>query len=334
MGLLLPLSKKRRTEHLTSQLFVFYGEEDYLIQQRISVLKNELADPLTGVERYDGEEVDLPDLAASLQSAPLLFGERLVVIKNVDLSQSSWDVLLPSLKLIPSGTKVVFWAKAVSLKSKLLKYVQEKGEVLEYRPYAEWEGQQAASWIKKQVESLGKEISFEAAMLLLEICGSNLQKLSSEIDKLVTYVGARKVISIPDVQTLASPGESSVFSLLGALALKDRQAALRVLQLLITNKVDFSGMLSLLANQYRVMLFSKGLPEFNRTPQKIAPEVGANPYFVKKCLEKAGKFTEEELKKDLALILDADLKLKSGEEIPTTLELLCWSLCEGGKAKE
>jgi DNA polymerase III delta subunit len=63
------------------------------------------------------------------------------------------------------------------------------------------------------------------------------------------------------------------------------------------------------------------------SPQKAAPQLGASPYYLKKCQEKGRNFSEEELKKYLSLLLQADLDLKSGKEQLTVLELLLTSLC-------
>ena len=85
--------------------------------------------------------------------------------------------------------------------------------------------------------------------------------------------------------------------------------------------------LSLLAKQYRTILQIKGVSGSNRNASHIAQTIGANPFFVRKCMEKEKNFKAEELAQNLNLLLEADLKLKTGGSQDSTFELLLTSIC-------
>ena len=323
----LPLSRKRSGELLPKQILLYYGDEGFLIQQKIDVLKQSIANASLNVEQIDGSRASLENVVSALQTYPLLSGEKLVIIKDIDLKGMDWDHLVPSLKMIAKGTQVVFYASGVSKKSKLVKFIDDVGEVYEFRTYAEWEGPQVVAWIKRWVDSFGKKINNKAAEELQSVCGNSLRKLSSEIEKLIAYIGERKNIEMEDIQSLASPGETNVFALSNALANKNLKQSLSAFRVLYKNKIEPFRLLSLLANQYRIMLFSKGLPPFEKNAQRIAPRVGASPYYVKKCLARSQHFSEEELRNNLELILETDLKLKTGEQPLAVLDLMLASLC-------
>ncbi len=312
---------------MANQLYLFFGEEDFLIEERIAEMKKGVSNPSMNVEQIDGEEPDLAEIISALQTQPLLTGEKLLIIRNVDLKSKVWDEILPSLKIIPQGTTVVFWASSVSRASKLYKLVDDIGEVYEFKSFADWQQDQVISWITRRVSSLGKEIDYEAAEQFQDICGNNLHKLSSEIDKLLTYVGDQRKIKKEDVLALASPGEISEFALSDALMQKNLKKSLAAFQILYKNKADLFRILSLLAANYRTILQIKEFAGFKRNAKKIAETVGANPYFVRKCMEKEKNFEVEELKRNLELILDTDLKLKSGFSRLSTFEFLLTSLC-------
>lgn len=319
------LERKRRGEPLAKQVYLFYGDEDLLIQEKINGLKKSLADSTLNIEQIDGEKPDLERIISALQTQSLLLGNKFIIIKNIDLKLSIWDEVMPALKTIALGTTVVFWAQKAGKRSKLYKLIDEIGEVYEFKSFAPWEQDQVVSWIMRRSKELGKGMGRDAAMALQEICGSGLRKLSSEVEKLVTYVGDQPQITAKDVEALASPGQLSVFVLSDAIADKDLKKALSAFRILQRNKIELFPILSLLANRYRIMLVGKSV----RDPARIAQTLKASPFYVKKCLAKAGKFNQGELKKNLELILETDLKLKSGESQVTTFELLLTSLCGG-----
>jgi DNA polymerase-3 subunit delta len=316
---------------LARQVFLLYGEEDFLIDERINELKKSVVNPSLNFEQIDGEDPIIENIISAMQTQPLLGGDKLIVIRNLDLKSGICDELVPSLKVISPGTRVVFCASSVSKRSKLYKLIEDIGEVAEFKTFAEWEQDKVVSWITRKFRSQGKEINKKAAELLQEICGNNLRKLDSEIDKLITFVGTEKVVKNEDVLALASPGEINVFALSNALSEKNLKKSLSAFQVLYKNKVDLFRMLSLLATNYRLMLQVKCFSGSSADPRKIAQSLCANPYFVRRCMEKAINFTKEELETNLELLLEAGLKIKSGEKQESTLELLLTALCSSEK---
>lgn len=313
---------------LAKQILLFYGDEEFLIQEKVNDLKRKVSNPDLNVEQLDAESIGVENIVNALQTAPLLLGERLLIIKNLDLKQKVWEALIPSLESLAMGTTVIFWASSMDKRSKFFKAINKLGDVYEFRAFADWEQEQVVAWIIKIAKALGKSFERSAAAQLQEVCGNNLRKLDSEINKIVTYVGERKTIKSEDVLLLASPGEKSVFILSDALTRKDLPAALSALRVLHNNKVDFFQLLGLLATNYRTMLQIKTFPKPNSQARTIAQAIGASPYFVKKCQANAVKFSKEELKNNLELLLKADLSLKSGYSQLATFELLIANLCQ------
>lgn len=306
---------------MSNQIYLFYGDEDLLLQNKV----RQLSAGAAYVEQIDAETANLETIISALQTQQLFSSDKLLIVKHLDLKSEAWDDLVPALQTLSPATKVILCASAVSKRSKVFKLIEKLGEVCEFQSFAPWEQDQVVSWIVQQAKTLGKEIERAAATTLQDICGSNLRKLGSEIDKLITYVGERKSINQKDVRQLASPGEISVFALSDAVANKDLRGALAAFRLLYRNQVAYFQVLSMLANQFRTMLLLKS--EKNTT--KIAQVLGTKPYFVNKCQRSASRYSEAELRRNLELLLEADLKLKSGEQQLSTFELLLTSLCAG-----
>lgn len=302
---------------MSSQIYLFFGDEDFIIDQKIKEIKKRITNPSMNVEQLDGDEDNYAKIVSALATQPFFGGEKLIVIENIDLKLKVWAGLIDSLKVVSPETIVVFKADSVSKATKIYKYIDEVGDVYEVRAFADWEQDQVISWITREVKDQGKSIGHQAAVDLQETCGNSLRKLNSEIEKLITYIGDRNNITSEDVFALASPGLVNSFALSDALGEKDLKRTLETYQTLYKNRVPIFPLLSLLASQYRTML---QITLGDKT-------IRANPYFIRKCREKAKRFSRDELSRNLELLLETGLKLKSGESQLSTVELLFASLC-------
>ena len=308
---------------MAKQIYLFYGDEELLIQERVNELKKGISDPELNLEQISAEKPDIDGLIAALQTPSLLFGDKLLIIKQANLKDEAWEKVLPALETMAGGLTVVFWAAAVDRRSKVFKLLDKLGETCEFRTFADWEQEQVAAWIVQRTKAAGKNCERQAALKLQEVCGNNLMKLSSEINKLVTYLGERKQVTLADIDALASPGVISIFALSEAAAARDLPRALTALRALLRDKVELVPLLGMLANRVRLMLLAKS----EKNPSRAAQELGASPYYVKKCFSEAAKFNQAELERALELILETDLQIKSGDPAAPLVELLLATIC-------
>lgn len=311
---------------MAKSIYLFYGEEDFLIAEAINCLKQNIPNPGLNVETFDGRELSLEALSSALCTQPLLGGEKLVVVKDFRPAADEQDKLISIIKGKPADIRVVFQAGNIDKRSKFYKLIDNDGEVVEFRAFAPWEQAEAVAWITDRVKAEGKSIDDEAARLLYEICGNNLRLLANEIEKIVTFIGQRTIIGEADVLALASAGETSAFVLLDALREKQLERTLAVFQILLKNKEDLFQLLGLITTQYRLMLQIKSLDR-ETDPNKIARMVGGSPFFVKKCRQGLERFSLAELKKNLELLLETGIKLKSGQQPAVVFELMLTALC-------
>jgi len=248
-------------------------------------------------------------------------------VRDFEINSEKQESFLSLLENLSPQVTVVFKGTKIDQRLKFYKFIDLKGEVIEYRGFAPWEQDELRLWLRRRVESQGKKISDPALGLLLEICGTNLRFLAGELEKIITYVGERETIKESDVLALASSGEKNVFHLLDALRSKNLKKALVVFQNLFKNKEDLFSLLGAIAAQYRMMLLLKSSSLRDKDPYALAREVGGSRYFVKKCLENIQAFKLDELKKKLAYLLEADLRLKMGEAPQVVFEVLLTLLC-------
>ncbi|MGB9613663.1 MAG: DNA polymerase III subunit delta [Candidatus Margulisiibacteriota bacterium] len=310
---------------MNKALYLLWGEEDFLIEEKIKELKSKVKNPSLNIEILD--QTNLEKLPLVLQTFPMFGEEKLVILKEIDLGSEIQNQIIPLVKNIPPGIKLVIYASSVDKRSKLYKLISEIGQAIEFKTFAPWETEKVVAWIKLYAKRAEKTITNEAAMMLQQICGNNLRLLASEIEKNIIYVGARETIEVEDIKGTASFGEKSVFDLLDALRAKDLNKSLVIFYHLFKNKEDLFQLLATIAAQYRLMLQIKSLEVRSHDYRKIAMEVGSSPYFVKKCLEHIHQFSQEELIKNLEALLQANLKMKTGEAQQIVFEMLLTELC-------
>jgi len=319
------------------QVHLYYGEEDFLIDEEIKKLRQKIIKPsfeTMNFERLDGGAEDVISKIISFVGTPsMLGGERLLVVENAYfLKEKGKDEEMKELEEflrgMPDDITVVFssWGP-VDKRMKMYKLIADLGEAREFKSFAEWEQEKLLSWIVDRVKGEGKTIGSHAARLLTEISGNNLRALYSEIQKLVTYIGEKQSIEEQDVKALASSFGIGVFSLIGALRNKNIKSALRSVSMLLGNREEPVMLLAFLASQYRMMLEVKSLTSQGREYHEIAGILRASPYFVRKCGEGAENFSLVELVQDMELLHNADLKLKKGSPGDLTFELLVTELC-------
>lgn len=308
---------------------LFYGEEDYLIDEEIKHLKGGASSEFN-FERIDGSGSDMNRIITALSSMPMLGGDRTVVIDDLEYEEGDESKLLGAINNLDPNVKVVFvFYKGIDKRRKFYKLMEKIADVSEFKRLSEWEQDKALAWIVNRVKHYGKKISGRAANLLIEIVGLSLRMLDKEIEKIATYIGNREIIEEKDVTSLASSGEMDSFALSNALREKDLPEAMMSLNRLLKDNEDPHMIVGMLAKLFRMMLQVKCLENKGLGQYEIAKELKAKPFFVKKCMEKTSFFSLNELMHDLKALHFANLRLKSGVSQRLTLEMLLPELCNG-----
>ncbi len=155
----------------------------------------------------------------------------------------------------------------------------------------------------------------ELAMLLDAIAG-DASRLTTEIEKLSLFVGPERKVTMEDLAALVpNAAQSTIFTLVNALGKRDRQAALRSLDILIREGEYLPLALTFLSTQFRLALAAK--------EARISSSQQAQAFFTKmgvriwrdraeQIMTTAGAFTREHLAKAVAIIYETDKKFRDG----------------------
>ncbi len=154
------------------------------------------------LEKLDAD-TDLCKVFDALQSPSLFGGEPVVLLDGCEaFKKKESDLLSNFLETRLFSGYLILGSKG---KTPLTKVVEKVGVVLDMGEEKPWEKEKRlAQFVIARAKDAGKWMSQDAAELLLERLGVDVAMLSSEVDKLICYVGERPTIERSDIFRISS----------------------------------------------------------------------------------------------------------------------------------
>ncbi len=252
-------------------------------------------------------------------------------------------------KGIPASNLLILTAENVDKRKKIFTYIKEHGLVVDCS--APEGHSMAAQRVQRSVldELIGnmlkehnKKINKDAREALLERIGFHPVAAVVETEKLALYCEQKDTITLEDVDTIIGrTREEALFELTDALGKKQLTKTLTILHNLLENGIHGLAILATLRNYVRRLLIIRSLQHLpqpayssslnaksfqeNYLPQLKEtgewPEIlKAHPYALFMSFSKAAQENSIKLKEWLALILEAEYRLK-GSGLPEQLVL-------------
>jgi ABC-type spermidine/putrescine transport system permease subunit II len=174
-----------------------------------------------------------------------------------------------------------------------------------------------------------QQVEFEkgAAEDLAEFVAADLMRLKTEIEKLATYAGERKLICRQDISTLViSEKTTTVWELADMLASRKQKKALEFLDRLLRDGEEPLPMLGAIAWMYRKLIEASEVKGVTNGWQ-AARALGMRPEQAEVALQSARRIPKPRLLNGLCALQKADDRLKrGGEDARAILEFLVTDL--------
>ncbi len=239
--------------------YLFYGEESYLREYYLGVLRKTLV-PAEFEEfnyhRMEGKDLSIQTLADAVEAMPMLAERTLVEVTDLDLfklNEDQREKLIALLNDIPPYCCLVFVYDTIEYKpnrtmKKLMKAVTDHLETVEFRPAS---GSELTAWIARRFRALGKDIDRQTAEYLIFLCGDLMTGLVPEIEKIGAYVKGN-AITQKDIDAVADPVLSAqVFKLSDAVLQGQYDKAASILGDLLRMQTEPILILASLGSQLR-----------------------------------------------------------------------------------
>lgn len=305
-----------------ADVYLLYGTEAYFIEETLKKLKRQLSENgEVEVINFDLEENNIEEVIYEADTIPFFSDRKLVIAKNAFFLKAAEKgkekivhdiVVLEKWVQSPSPTSVtVFIAPYEKLdeRKKITKAMKQYAEVIEA---SSLQAHDLKGWILHEVSNIGKTISDEAVDALIEIGGTNLVHLQTELMKITTYLGDREEIDINTVKLLlVRTLEQDVFSLGNAYLTGNKGEAIEIYHDLLKRKEDPLKLNALIATQVRLMIQVGHLKKRGYHAQQIANQLKVHPYRVKLLFDNPNLQNEKKLLSTLNDLATVDLQLKT-----------------------
>lgn len=313
-------------------VYLFTGEEEFLIQDALERLVRAVVDPATKDFNHtvlDGESSSAETILTAVESLPAFAERRLVTLKNAEqIPAAEANRLVAYLKNPSPTTCLVCVAAKFDARRSFFVSLKTHATVMEARPLSDT---QVTAWINAQVKSMGRSISEDAVLFLKERVGRDLFPLQNELTKAALGSDAPSRIEVADVQRACSAsGEVSVYDLLGALAGRRLDTSIRTLARLLEEGEPPLKILSTVGYRFRLVWKVKRAMQAGHSDAALMRMFGLGHWAATPVIAAAKAYPEKDLRWAFQRFIETDAGLKGGALSPKLLlELLVFDLCSG-----
>jgi DNA polymerase-3 subunit delta len=290
------------------------------------------------VSRFSAGRNEVQAAISQAQTLPMLSTIQLVFLEDAEAIESLGEKKRDeAVKLLEayfenpaSFTILVLEAAALDQRMKLAKMLMENSLVVEVGLAEKQDDRldSAVALAKVMAKDEGVEFEKGAADDLAEAVAADLQRLRTEITKLATYAGARKLITRRDVAMLViSEKTATVWELADMLAARQSKQALDFLDRILREGEQPIQILGALTWMYRKLMEASEVQGVSQ-PWQAAKALAMAPDKAMVAIASARKISKPRLFAGLKALQRADDLLKGGgsSQGRTVLEFLLTEL--------
>ena len=319
------------------RLYVFHGEEMFLLNHYLEQLRKSILDSLTesfNFHRFTNETFEIRDFADAVENLPMMAERTMVQVDDIDLfklNEEHRNKMAEILGDIPEYCTVVFTYDTIPWKPdkrlKKLWDVVSDGTIVEF---AKQNQRDLITWIQRHFAAGKKQISPELCAYLIEITDGTMTSLAGEIRKISAFSGA-DVICKADIDAVTEPVlDAVVFRMTDQLGAGQYGEALQTLQKLLKMQQEPLSILGAIGAHFRKLSTARTLLDHGKNYtelQKLYAPLADYP--AKKSMDAARHFRPEFSSKAAELILETDRKMKTSLDDPQRLlEMLILQLAQ------
>jgi DNA polymerase-3 subunit delta len=294
-------------------IYFLMGEEPYYVDKISDFIQdNVLSEEEKGFNQMVlyGRDVTIEDIVGHAKRFPMMAEHQVIIVKEAQDLSRSIEKLVSYAKQPQTSTVLVFnyKYKSIDKRKSLYKELKKTGVVFESKKLYD---NQVPDWIRRVLSGQNYSITPKAALILVEFLGTDLSKITNELNKL-------RIILPPGTQITPEHIEENIgiskdynnFELRKALGEKNAVKAHKIINYFADNPKDNSIIMTvaLLFNFYSQLLHLHGLND--KSPRNVASALRINPYFVNEYLTAARNYPMKKVSQVVATLREFDVKSK------------------------
>ena len=323
-------------------IYIFHGEETYLREYYLSVILKKLVPH--GLEefnfhRVEGKDLRVETLAELTEAMPMMAEHTLVQVTDFDLfklDEGQRKGLVALLEDFPHYCCLILVYDRVEYKPNrtmkgLCKALSTYAEVVKFETQSRGD---LLNWIARRFRANGKTIDAQTAEHLIFTCGSLMNGLIPEIEKISAYTRGGAV-TIRDIDAVAAPIlEAQVFDMTNAISQGDYNRAAAILSTLLKMQEDGYKLLAVMGKELRKLYTARLAIDGGMDRFWLMEQWGLrSDYPAKLLMNAARKVTTAWAAEAVRRCQELDLRMKSvaGADGEEELKLFLMELAQGVK---
>jgi DNA polymerase III subunit delta len=295
------------------KVYLILGPEEYQCRSAVSLLKSTLLNQDSyafDYSEFTTGEVSMDQIIEAVNTFPMISKKRVVLVNQVEkLKEAEQNQLLDTLDDFSPRSVIILIAGELDHRKKFYKTLRDRVCVAEF---PKLKGIALEQWAQSYVHQQGLRISPSAIKKLVDLAGTDLQSLATELEKLLLYTGNAK--SIPDSavdELVRESRQQSIFDLIGAIGRRDRNAALRNLANLLSMGEHPLVVVSMMARHCRQVLIAKECMVQGQDARGTGTAAQIPPFILEQFLRQARTVDADSIQRIFLRLAEVDKKLKS-----------------------
>lgn len=312
-----------------SQLYLFTGEESFLLEFCMAEVKKTIIDPSFEDFNYKCfiETPSLDDASSFITALPLMSQKKLIIFNSCSLfdkmlaEKSRWAELFLSLPdyvvvIVRENSKPDEEKKKKNNKEEKLSEVQTaitkaaQTVKFDYMPEA-----RLKPWLVKFASSKGKRLSTSNASYMISSLGRSMTLLRSETEKIAAKAEEFEITKQDIDSVIIKPLTNDVFKLIDFVFSGRRDLSYDWLSSLKMSKQEPISILSLVASQVMTVYKAKLFLAQHRSTNDVKHALGGG-YKADVAVSRASKVTVNKLEKMIHFLTNAEMEIKNGDLDP------------------
>ena len=295
-----------------NNFYTLYGTDKSVINNEVNNIIKKLK--VEDIIKYSMDNSTIDDVIEDASTISMFANKKIIILDNCTFLSSGHNIdhieeLEKYLTRYNPNTYLIFicYTEKLDTRKKIVAALNKTSKVIEVK-------KGDTNYLKKYIEEKLKHNNYKIENIdyLLSKTGSNLDNIKNELDKLMIYKIEDKDITNKDIDILVmSTMEDEIFALTDAIITHNIDKSLYLMNEFLNKSYDETGLIVLIASQFRFMFQVKRLLNKGKNNNDIAKILEVNPYRVKFTIQKLYYYTEDMLLdyiKKLAK-MDRDIKL-------------------------
>lgn len=294
-------------------IYFLMGEEPYYIDNISKYIESQV---LTEEEKgfnqmvLYGRDVSIADVVGHAKRYPMMSEYQVVIVKEAqDLSRHIEKLVDYAENPQPSTILVFNYKyKTIDKRKKLYKTLKKSGVIFEGKKLYD---NQVGDWIRRVLSGQNYTISPKAAQMLAEFLGTDLSKISNELEKLKIILPEGTQITPEHIeQNIGISKDYNNFELQKAVGARDFVKANQIIKYFGENPKDNPMVVtvSLLYSFFSKLLHLHGLSD--KSPRSVTAALKINPYFANEYIAAARNYPMKQVSSVIATLREFDVKSK------------------------